>query len=448
MGKNNKLLSVCMIVKNEERYIRDCLESIKDVADQLVIIDTGCTDNTLRIAREYDAEIYPFKWIDDFSAARNASIKYAQCNWIFWLDADERLKSQSIPFLRKVISKNNHHIVYNVQIENETNDAADAQISTAYRLFPNNIGIGFKNRIHEQLTVSSKIKITSVNSQITLTHLGYALQGRQKQDKDRRNIALLEKMVKENPEDAYAHYTYGQQLSLIKDFKKALIHFEKAYVLNQFETDLTGSLLNVLSETYFELNYPEKALNYANKSIRKIKSQTSAYYMVYRICEKQENFTEAIAAIDSIIKNNRDYNGQRKIATDVVIDNLKLLYTKAILHEKNQDHQNALQCWHELIIQQPENEEFFNKAIAIALNNGFLETAEDLLIKLIALSPSRLDALDALGTVYIKRIDFKNAIRVFEKLNNMLPGNQQITRKLAGLYLKTGSEDKAAALLL
>ncbi|MCB9059278.1 MAG: glycosyltransferase [Calditrichae bacterium] len=435
-----------MIVKNEERYIRDCLESIKDVADQLVIIDTGCTDDTIRIAGEYNAEVHSFKWIDDFSAARNASIKYARNNWILWLDADERLKPESIPLLKEIISRNQHPVIYNVQIENETNDAADAQLSTAYRLFPNNYGIGFKNRIHEQLTVSKNLKIKSVNSQIILKHLGYALQGQEKNNKDLRNLFLLEKMVGENPADAYTHYTYGQQLSLVDNYQKALIHFEKAYALKQFDKALSGSLLNVLSETYLKLNNLDKALYFARKSIQNIPNQTSAYYMVYRICEKKQEFSEAIAAIDSIIKNNHNKD-QREIATDVVIDNLKLVYTKAVLHEKNQDYKNALQCWKELLTKQPAKEELYNQPIAIALNQGFVEIAQDLLEKLIVLNPSRTDALDALGTLYIKRIDFKNAILVFEKLNQIIPDNQQVIRKLAGLYLKTGSEAQAAALL-
>ena len=89
-------VSLCMIVKDEELFLRDCLESIKNVIDQIVIVDTGSRDATIDIAKEYKASIYHFKWCDDFSAARQESIKHANCDWILYLDADERLRPESI----------------------------------------------------------------------------------------------------------------------------------------------------------------------------------------------------------------------------------------------------------------------------------------------------------------------------------------------------------------
>src|SRR5204863_5400745 len=82
-------LSLCMIVKNEERFLRNCLESVKDIVDEMVIVDTGSTDSTLDIAREYGAKVIPHVWKDDFSEARNVSLDHATGDWALWLDADE-----------------------------------------------------------------------------------------------------------------------------------------------------------------------------------------------------------------------------------------------------------------------------------------------------------------------------------------------------------------------
>ena len=90
-------LSVCLIVRNEEALLENCLKSVSQLADQLVVVDTGSTDKTLEIARSFNAEIYHFKWCDDFAAARNESIKYATGDWILWIDADERLSEASVP---------------------------------------------------------------------------------------------------------------------------------------------------------------------------------------------------------------------------------------------------------------------------------------------------------------------------------------------------------------
>ena len=86
-----KSISLCMIVKNEENNLRDCLNSIKEYVDEIVVVDTGSTDRTLKIAEEMGAKTSTYIWNDDFSAARNASIELATCSWILWLDADDRI---------------------------------------------------------------------------------------------------------------------------------------------------------------------------------------------------------------------------------------------------------------------------------------------------------------------------------------------------------------------
>jgi glycosyltransferase involved in cell wall biosynthesis len=95
-------LSVCMIVKNEERFLGQCLASVKDIADELIVIDTGSTDRTVEIAREHGAHVGHFEWCNDFAAARNASIAPATGDWILFLDADEGLspaEKRSLPYL-------------------------------------------------------------------------------------------------------------------------------------------------------------------------------------------------------------------------------------------------------------------------------------------------------------------------------------------------------------
>ena len=102
------LLSLCMIVKNEELFLEDCLNSVKDLVDEVIIVDTGSTDNTKEIARKFTVKIYDFKWCDDFAVARNESLKYATGDWILVLDADE------------VISKEDHgRIKLNLDVPKE-----------------------------------------------------------------------------------------------------------------------------------------------------------------------------------------------------------------------------------------------------------------------------------------------------------------------------------------
>ncbi len=84
-------LSLCMIVKNEEKHLARCLSSVKDVADEIVIVDTGSTDKTIEIAESFSAKIFHFDWVNDFSAARNFALSKCTGDWILYLDADEEL---------------------------------------------------------------------------------------------------------------------------------------------------------------------------------------------------------------------------------------------------------------------------------------------------------------------------------------------------------------------
>src|SRR5207247_7518533 len=80
-------LSVCLIVKNEEKFLPQCLESIRDIAEQIVVVDTGSTDRTIEMAKKFGAEVYDFPWVDDFSAARNAALEHARVDWVLTMDA-------------------------------------------------------------------------------------------------------------------------------------------------------------------------------------------------------------------------------------------------------------------------------------------------------------------------------------------------------------------------
>lgn len=82
-------ISLCMIVKNEEKVLARCLDSVREIADEIIILDTGSTDDTMKIAGQYTDHVYPFAWVDDFSAARNASFARATMDYILWLDADD-----------------------------------------------------------------------------------------------------------------------------------------------------------------------------------------------------------------------------------------------------------------------------------------------------------------------------------------------------------------------
>ena len=144
-------LSLCMIVKNEERNLVRCLDSVRGIANELVIVDTGSTDVTPRIAAEYGAQVIPFDFARvDFAAARNHAIAHANGRWILVLDADETLDRASVPLIEKLVALD-ENAGYFLERHNLASDCATPTTDHVVRLFPNRPGYRYRGRVHETI---------------------------------------------------------------------------------------------------------------------------------------------------------------------------------------------------------------------------------------------------------------------------------------------------------
>jgi len=146
-----KGLSLCMIVKNEERNLPRCLDSVRELAGELIVVDTGSTDQTPRIAAGYGAEVIPFDFtIVDFAAARNAAIARASGRWILVLDADETLDRESAPLVDRIVAVD-ENAGYFLERRNHWSDSLDPTTDYVVRLFPNRPHCRYRGRVHETI---------------------------------------------------------------------------------------------------------------------------------------------------------------------------------------------------------------------------------------------------------------------------------------------------------
>ncbi len=132
----NSSISLCMIVKNEEENLPQCLDSVRDVVDEIVIVDTGSTDRTIEIAESYGARVYNHPWEGSFSKARNYSLKYATCNWILILDADEELSREDAPELKELVKNSEFQMVAFI-IKNRYKNSTQEGHAQMVRLYKN-----------------------------------------------------------------------------------------------------------------------------------------------------------------------------------------------------------------------------------------------------------------------------------------------------------------------
>ncbi len=228
--KRKPRLSVCMIVKNEERFLGQCLASVRDIADELIVIDTGSTDRTIEIAREYGAKVGYFEWCNDFAAARNASIAPATGDWILFLDADEELSPVEKAELPLLLGQTQVSL-YRLPIIN----THQGEYSKSYvpRLFRNPPGLMFYGCVHEGvLSFIEKIcgpwQLSIDFCNMKILHHGYEPVVMKEKNKVQRNYDLLLKAIQNNPNEFYFHMQLGLELGRMGEKEKSFQEYAEA----------------------------------------------------------------------------------------------------------------------------------------------------------------------------------------------------------------------------
>jgi len=221
-------IALCMIVRNEAHNLPNCLASVKDVVQEIWVVDTGSTDDTPDIAKSLGARVLHFDWCDDFSAARNAGLKRAQSDWILVLDADEVLVQDDAPKLLDAVSNENARdiggFISPVSSASGDENIPGREVSYNIRLFRNKPTHRYEGAIHEQIITSIKrsspmLKI--VELPVCILHHGYFPIVVSNKQKPLRNLTIIMKLLQESPNDYYLQYHAGVCLYNLENMDKA-----------------------------------------------------------------------------------------------------------------------------------------------------------------------------------------------------------------------------------
>ncbi|MBT5023296.1 glycosyltransferase [Candidatus Woesearchaeota archaeon] len=316
-------ISLCMIVKNEDEYLLQCLNSVKELVDEIVIIDTGSKDKTKEIAEEFKKEfpslkILNFGWVNDFSSARNFSISYASCDWILFMDADECIDKNTAEKIKKLIVNNKsdgfmlvqRNYTDNSQIvgwqQNDESYLKKEKFTGYYpvhitRLFKNNKGFVFRRKVHENVDESifekkGKIKVT----ELPIHHFQYERGEEFVKQKQLEYFKICENILKERA-DFKAHFDMGIiLLSHKKEFEKASEHFKKSIKLNP------NYLLSYLKLglAYEKLNMPESALEIYKRALSIEKNNLNLVHNIGVLFSKLNKPDLALKYLDMALRLN------------------------------------------------------------------------------------------------------------------------------------------------
>ena len=238
-------ISICTIVKNEEKHLLNYLSAIKKCLKgyphEVIIVDTGSTDSSVDIIRQYmndnpaeKVSLEHFKWCDDFSAAKNFAIGLSQNDWVLVLDADEYLKSFDTK-CPELMQRSHSHSVGMIDIINHT--GRGMTYDKVVRFF-NKKFFHYTGMIHEQVTLINTCIDTAavehISMPVAIDHYGYAGTPEEKKAKVGRNNALIFKMLDEDPNDPYLYFQLGQSYASIGDGENAYKYYGKGL---EFDVD-------------------------------------------------------------------------------------------------------------------------------------------------------------------------------------------------------------------
>lgn len=284
MGKKASL-SLCMIVKDEGKTLERCLNSVKSFINEIIIVDTGSKDNTVEIAKKFNAKIYKFKWIDDFSAARNFAFSKATSDYIMWLDGDDFINEDDIKKIESLLSNMDSSYDY-ISAEYILARNSEGKVSTSLRrnrIVKRQSAFLWVGNVHEYLAVYGK----GLEGNFSIEH------GKVKEYTD-RNLQIFKTMEKNNkkftPRDIYY---YANELFDNGYYKESIDQYNKFIDTKEgWIEDIKGAYLKTIRALNL-INDKDKIVDVAFESLKidtptaEIACSLGEYYF------EKENYNQA-----------------------------------------------------------------------------------------------------------------------------------------------------------
>ena len=288
-------LSVCLIVRDEEQNLAECLKSVHDFADEIVVVDTGSTDNTVIIAESLGAKVIHSEWINDFSYARNVSLDQATGSWILWLDADDRVplsEGKKISMLKKNLPDR----AFYMRIRNIRSGGFGEQW-LQLRMFPNHPEIRFERKVHEQVVFSiQRLHFPLARVDIRIDHVGY-LDGRQQKKKALRNREILLAHLAQYRHDPAYLSALGDSFYISGEFSSAVEWYEKVLGIPEGikkQRDVYLQAYTSIALCYQNLGDFQAALGWVENCLLKNPEKIDTLFLAAEINEKTGDWGKAV----------------------------------------------------------------------------------------------------------------------------------------------------------
>lgn len=410
-GGEGGRLSLAMIAKNEEARLGRCLESVQGLVDEIVVVDTGSTDQTVEIARHYGAKVHYFEWCEDFSAARNEAIRHATGDWVMWLDPDDIFPKENFPKVRRAMGMGKGCAFY-FRLQDE---GYDATTCLQLRLFPNLPGVRFEMPVHEQVALSlGRLGVRIVPTDIVVRHTGYTTE-EVVRAKQRRYFNIMQRWLEQHPDDyivrhhaAQTHYVWGEMDEAIADYRRILSDGRAA-------------------------------------SDRNLIIVTTAHLYLGRSLMRKGEYEQALPPLHEALKMDDRY----------AVTHLTLgeCYLRLARHEESIRHLRLAQQYEDQVTFAPNDPQKVKALVRLFLGHvheakGDLKEAVRCYEAAAAVEVGEVDALGPLSTALRKLGRREDAKRALERAAQCAPANPNHPFNLGVMALEEGDLDRAESLFI
>lgn len=312
-------LSACSIVKNESENIARSIESYKNVVDEIIIVDTGSTDNTVEICKSLGAKVLHFDWINDFAAAKNFALEHATGDWVIFLDADEwfvpKLEDDRIfKVLDRVEKMENIGVIKTILCNVDEKNGFISSRTTSARIFRNGLGVRYVGKIHEDLWRDGKPIKQITLEELEIYHSGYS--GGKVTAKSERNLEILYDLYRQGHADTATYFYLCRENEIIGKYDEALKFYELFFQQKDHEQLILAA--NIFVSIYengiiIKQSLPDKftqtdVLANINEAIEKYPILPKHHYLK-GIYYHNTEYDEALVCFQEAVKLHQEYKG-------------------------------------------------------------------------------------------------------------------------------------------
>ncbi|MDQ8738633.1 glycosyltransferase [Paenibacillus sp. LHD-38] len=428
------LISLCMIVKDEEDLLPSCLRSVEGVVDEIIVIDTGSTDNTVEIAKSMGARVYPYRWDQDFSRARNVSLERARGQWILFLDADEEIHPDDRGSIRPLLAETEAS-GYMVTIESKLEHGVERDF--ALRIFRNHHEHYFVGSFHEQ--IGSSILTANPEAQflrtgIRVKHVGYTREIMKKKNKSARNLEMALAELNKRPDDGFLRFCVaqaylGQENPDSAAILEAIKHLRFSIEASDSKAMWGARMYKLLAVALEAAGQTNEALESTMKGILLYKGSAELYYLQAKIFEKVGKRDRAIGSYMQCLEVDQ-YNRWSGLGSEIEQSELHFVLGR-VFEFKNNDAK-AIEHYKKSIECSVSRSEAYVRLGALLLKSGNVQHVQQLFEKW--LSPETIDGLQFLNRIFVQLNRLDAALYYVERILLLEPARGEALI-LAGSYL-------------